>query len=98
VTKTFGGAGTLTLVAANLVSIMDQTYELLYTFAPGAAGNFGFTVTPATGYLNVKMTASAYDGANGVPYACAVEYPNTGFLVTAPNTNLITLHVQVTAQ
>jgi hypothetical protein len=98
VTKTFGGAGTLTLVAAELRSIMDQTYELLYTFAPGAAGNFGFTVTPATGYLNVKMTASAYDGANGVPYACAVEYPNTGFLVTAPNTNLITLHVQVTAQ
>jgi hypothetical protein len=98
VTKTFGGAGTLTLVAAVLRSIMDQTYELLYTFAPGAAGNFGFTVTPATGYLNVKMTASAYDGANGVPYACAVEYPNTGFLVTAPNTNLITLHVQVTAQ
>ena len=98
VTKTFGGAGTLTLVAANLVSIMDQTYELLYTFAPSAAGNFGFTVTPATGYLNVKMTASAYDGANGVPYACAVEYPNTGFLVTAPNTNLITLRVQVTAQ
>lgn len=97
-TKTFGGAGTLTLVAANLVSIMDQTYHLLYTFAPGAAGNFGFTVTPPTGYLNVKMIASAYDGANGVPYASAVEYPNTGFLVTAPNTNLITLHVQVTAQ
>lgn len=97
-TKTFGGAGTLTLVAANLVSIMDQTYDLLYTFAPGAAGNFGFTVTPPTGYLNVKMIASAYDGPNGVPYASAVEYPNTGFLVTAPNTNLITLHVQVTAQ
>ncbi len=98
VTKTFGGAGTLTLVAANLLSIMDQTYELLYTFLPSAPGNFGFTVTPATGYLNVKMTASAYDGANGVPYACAVEYPNTGFLVTAPNTNLITLHALVTAQ
>lgn len=98
VTKTFGGAGTLTLVAANLVSIMDQSYELLYTFLPSAPGNFGFTVTPSTGYLNVKMTASAYDGANGVPYACAVEYPNTGFLVTAPNTNLVSLNVQVTAQ
>jgi hypothetical protein len=98
VTKTFGGAGTLTLVAAILVSKMDQTYQLLYTFAPGASGNFGFTVTPPTGYLNVKMIASAYDGANGVPYACSVVYPNTDFLVTAPNTNLITLHVQVTAQ
>jgi hypothetical protein len=98
VTKTIGGAGTLTLVAANLVSKMDQTYHLLYTFAPGAAGNFGFTVTPPTGYLNVKMIASAYDGANAVPYTCSVGYPNTDFLATAPNTNLMTLYVQVTAQ
>jgi hypothetical protein len=98
VTKTVGGAGTLTLVAANLVSKMDQTYHLLYTFAPSAAGNFGFTVTPPTGYLNVKMIASAYDAANTVPYACSAYYPNTDFLATAPNTNLMTLYVQVTMQ
>lgn len=98
VTKTSGGAGTLTFLAATLVSIMDQSYELIYTFLPGAGGNFIFTVTPPTGYVNVKMNASAYDGANAVPYACSVEYPNTGFIVTAPNTNLITLHVQVTMQ
>jgi hypothetical protein len=98
VTKTVGGAGTLTLVAANLVSKMDQTYHLLYTFAPAALGNFGFTVTPPTGYLNVKMIASAYDAANAVPYACSAYYPNTDFLATAPNTNLMTLYVQVTMQ
>jgi hypothetical protein len=98
VTKTFGGAGTLTLVAANLVSKMDQTYDLLYTFAPGGSGNFGFTVTPPTGYLNVKMIASAYDATNNIPYSCSVVYPNTDFFITAPNTNLMTLYVQVTMQ
>jgi hypothetical protein len=98
VTKTSGGTGTLTLVSANLVSIMDQTYQLLYTFTPTASGNFGFTVTAPTGYNNIKMITSAYDGANNVPYTCSVSYPNTGFIITAPNTNLISLYVQVTMQ
>lgn len=98
ITKTIGGAGTLTLVAANLVSQIDQTYHLLYTFAPAALGNFGFTVTPPTGYLNIKMIASAYDVTNSVPYNCSVVYPNTDFLATAPNTNLMNLFVQVTMQ
>jgi len=97
--KTVGGAGTLTLVSANLVSTFDGTYELLYTFLPSAGpANYGFTLTPPTGVTIKKLNASAYDGANAVPYVCSVTFPNSIFYITAPNTNLVNLNIQLTYQ
>lgn len=95
-----GPSGTLTLVAAQQYSNMDGTYLLLYTFAPpaGVPSNFLFEITSASGYTPRKLNASAYDGANIVPYICSVNYPLTTFMVTIPNTNLVTLCVQVTLQ
>ena len=94
-----GAAGVLTLLAASQYSNLDGTYLLLYTFAPPAApSNFTFTIVNASGYAPRKLNASAYDGANGIPYVVSVIYPLTSFIATIPNTNLVTLSVQVTLQ
>jgi hypothetical protein len=95
VTKTAGGSGTLTLVQVTNNSLIEYGFGLLYTFTPSASGNFAFTVTPPTGYTITKLTASAYDGANNVPYLCAVSYPDTSFIIQTPNTNLTSLYIQV---
>jgi hypothetical protein len=95
-----GPTGTLTLVAASQYSNLDGTYLLLYTFAPPAIvpSNFTFSIINASGYAPRKLSASAYDGANGVPYVASENYPLTNFTVSIPNTNLATLCVQVTLQ
>jgi len=99
ITQTGGGAGTLTLLAANLKTTLDMSYELLYTFAPPSGpGNYIFSITPPTGYSIVRLISSAYDGANSVPYTTSNLYPQTGFIFNAPNTNLVTLNIQVTVQ
>ena len=95
VTKTAGGSGTLTLVQVTNNSLIEYGFGLLYTFTPSASGNFAFTVTPPTGYTITKLTASAYDAANAVPYLCAVSYPDTSFIIQTPNTNLTSLYIQV---
>jgi hypothetical protein len=98
-TQTFGSAGTLTLVSASLVSKIAGTYRLLYTFAPPTgATSYGFTVTPATGYGITTLNASAYDGANGVPYVSSNFFPSNQFIFTAPNTNLVSFNIQVSVQ
>jgi hypothetical protein len=97
--KSSGPAGTLTLVAASQYSNLDGTYLLLYTFLPSSApSNFTFTIVNASGYTPRKLNAAAYDGANSVPYTVSNNYPLTNFTVAIPNTNLVTLCVQVTLQ
>jgi hypothetical protein len=99
IAQTFGAAGTLTLVSAVKVSDFDGTYRLLYTFAPpSGSANYGFTLTAPTGFAVKKMTASTYDGANGVPYAASEVFPGNVFVTTAPNTNLMSIFVLVTMQ
>jgi hypothetical protein len=99
IAQTFGTSGTLTLVSAVKVSDFDGTYRLLYTFAPPTgATNYGFTLTAPTGFSVRKMTASTYDGSNGVPYAASVTFPGNVFITTAPNTNLMSIFVFATMQ
>jgi hypothetical protein len=97
--QNFGASGTLTLVSAVKVSDFDGTYRLLYTFTPpSGAANYGFELTAPTGFSVKKMTADAYDGANGVPYVASVAFPGNTLITTAPNTNLMSILVFATMQ
>lgn len=92
--RSSGVTGTLALLAANLRSTLDMSYEIAYTFTPASAGNVVFSVTPPTGYTISSLVASAYDGANGIPYLCSVAYLNGNIIVTVPNTNVCNIVLQ----
>jgi hypothetical protein len=97
--QSFGASGTLTLSSAVKISDFDGTYRLVYTFTPpSGATNYGFALTAPTGFSIRKMTASAYDAANGVPYVASVVFPGDALITTAPNTNLMSILVFATMQ
>ncbi len=98
-TQIAGSSGTLTLLSAVKVSNFDGTYRLTYTFSPpSGSANYGFQLTPPSGFAITKTIGSAYDGANTVPYVSSVVFPGDTILVTAPNTNLMTILLFVTLQ
>lgn len=91
--KILGGAGTLTFVSAVRQSILDGTYQLLYTFAPSGPGTFGFGLTPPSGNSITNISVGAYIGATGDPIVSSLTYPGPSFNIVAPSTATVNLVV-----
>ncbi|CAJ0877886.1 hypothetical protein R20233_02367 [Ralstonia sp. LMG 32965] len=96
--QTFGTAGSLTLGSATLSGTNGGVWKLLYTFTPPAGNTqYGFTLTPPSGFSIAELSAGALIGASGTP--CVSSIADGGqFYVTAPSTSAITLTLYVSMQ
>lgn len=96
--QTLGAAGgTLTQQSAFLVGIADNTWKLIYSFTPPAAGTFGFTLTLPSGYALARLTGGCAVGSSGVPLTSAVSDGGL-FLITATGTAQTSITLYVTLQ
>lgn len=96
--QTLGAAGgTLTVQSAFLVGIADNTWKLIYSFTPPAAGTFGFTLTLPSGFSLARLTGGCAVGSSGVPLTSAVS-DGGQFYITATGTAQTSITLYATLQ